>query len=175
MAVLPVYEFPHKILRQKAKKVKKIDKSIRRLAEDMIDTMHELQGVGLAANQVGVLQRVIVIHLPNEDEEAEDEEARVYVNPEIIAREGEREVDEGCLSLPGYVATITRSLWVKAKGLDLESKTFRFKAEGLLAQVLEHEIDHLNGILYIDHLKEHQELRKVEPVEEEESVEVAVG
>ncbi len=174
MAVLQVYEFPHKVLRQKAKKVKKIDRSVRRLAEDMIDTMHEQQGVGLAANQVGVLQRVIVVHLPTEDGE-EDEEPRVYVNPEIIAREGEREVDEGCLSLPGYVATITRSLWVKAKGLDLESKSFRFKAEGLLAQVLEHEIDHLDGILYIDHLKEHQELRKVEPEEVEEAAEVAVG
>ena len=169
MAVLPIYEFPHRILRQKAKKVRRIDKSIQRLVDDMIDTVRDANGVGLSANQVGVLRRVIVIQLP------EEEEARVYINPEIIHREGEREVEEGCLSVPGYKGLITRSIWVKAKGLDRTWRLVRLHADGLLAQVLEHEIDHLNGILFFDHLKEHQQLVKLQPEAEEAAVEVAVG
>ena len=169
MAALPIYEFPHLILRQKAKKVRKIDKSIHRLADDMFDTLREANGVGLAANQVGVLRRVIVIKIP------EEEEPRYYVNPEIVHREGERQVDEGCLSVPGYKGVVTRAIWVKAKGLDLESKLVRLRADGLLAQVLEHEIDHLDGILYIDHLKSHEDLIKLEPEAEESPAEVAVG
>ena len=169
MAVLPIHEFPQIILRQKAKKVRKIDRSILRLADDMIETLKHVNGVGLAANQVGVLRRVIVIHLP------EEEEPRVYINPEIVHREGDREVVEACLSVPGYHATITRAIWVKAKGLDRQSKLVRLRAEGILAQALEHEIDHLNGILYMDHLQSHQELIKVEPGLEHATAEVAVG
>ena len=157
MAVLPIHKFPDAVLRRKAKKVRKIDKSIQTLADDMLDTLKDSGGVGLAANQVGALRRVIVIQLPEEDE------PRVYINPEIIRREGEREVEEGCLSVPGYKAIITRSIWVKAKGLDRTSKLVRLRADGLLAQALEHEIDHLNGILYIDHLKEHQQLLTIDP------------
>jgi peptide deformylase len=134
----------------------------------MIETVAYASGVGLAANQVGVLRRVIVIQLP------EEEEARVYVNPEIVHREGEREVDEGCLSVPGYMATITRAVWVKARALDRASKPVRLRAEGLLAQVLEHEIDHLNGILYMDHLKAHQQLIELHADVEPDPVEVAV-
>ena len=168
MAVLPIYEFPDIKLRQRARKVRKIDDSVQRLADDLIDTLRHVNGIGLAANQVGVLRRVIVIQLP------EDEDPRVYVNPEIVHREGEREVVEGCLSLPGYQATITRAIWVKAKALDRTSKLIRLRADGLLAQALEHEIDHLNGILYIDHLKSHQKLQKVEPEFEEAAAEVSV-
>ena len=157
MAVLPIYEFPNIILRRRAKKVRKIDASVQRLADDMLDTLAEANGVGLAANQVGVLRRVIVIQLP------EEEEPRVYVNPEITHREGERDVEEGCLSIPGYHAIVTRAIWVKAKGLDRQSKLIRLRAEGLLAQALEHEIDHLNGILYLDHLKSHEDLLPNEP------------
>lgn len=169
MSVLPIYEFPHQILRQKAKKVKRIDRSIQRLVDNMIDTMRDAAGVGLAANQVGVLRRVIVIQLPDE------EEARVFINPEIIHREGERRVEEGCLSVPGYKGIITRAIWVKAKGLDRTSKLVRLRADELLAQALEHEIDHLNGILFMDHLKEHEQLIKVEPQDENELVGVAAG
>ncbi len=168
MAVLPIIEFPDPVLRQRARKVRKIGDSIRVLADDMVDTMRHAGGVGLAANQIGVLKRVIVIQLP------EDEEAQVYINPEIVQREGERRVEEGCLSIPGFKATITRSIWVKFRGLDMESKLIRLKAEGLLAQALEHEIDHLNGILYVDHLASHEELVPVQPGEPA-SVEVAVG
>ena len=164
MSVTPILEFPHMMLRQRAKKVRKIDKSVQKLADDMIDTLHDAGGVGLAANQVGVLRRLIVIHLPDE------KDARVYINPEIVHREGEREVEEGCLSIPGYIGTITRAIWVKAKMLNRNSKVVRIRAEELLAQVLEHEIDHLNGILYLDHLKEHQELVPVHPEIEQTAV-----
>ena len=155
MAIVPIYEFPHEVLRRKARKVKKFDDSINRIAEDLVDTMQNAQGVGLAANQIGILKRIIAIQLPEED-------PRVYINPEIIEKEGEREVTEACLSVPGYTGIITRSIWVKAKACDREWKNVRIKAEGLLAQALEHEIDHLNGILYMDHLNEHQKLQKIE-------------
>ena len=155
------------ILRQKAKKVREIDQSIQKLADDMIDTLHHANGAGLAANQVGVLRRVIVIQLPDE------EEPRVYINPEIIHKEGEREVEEGCLSVPGYKAIITRSVWLKAKGLDRTSKLVKLKADGLLAQVLEHEIDHLNGILYVDHIKNHQNMVRLDSQIDQHSVEVS--
>lgn len=167
MAILPIREFPDIILRQKAKKVREIDQSIQKLADDMIDTLHHANGAGLAANQVGVLRRVIVIQLPDE------EEPRVYINPEIIHKEGEREVEEGCLSVPGYKAIITRSVWLKAKGLDRTSKLVKLKADGLLAQVLEHEIDHLNGILYVDHIKNHQNLVRLDSQIDQHSVEVS--
>ena len=169
MAVLPIYEFPHLVLRQKAKKVRKIDRSIERLADDMTETLRQASGVGLAANQVGVLRRVIVIQLP------EEEEPRVYINPEIVHREGERKVEEGCLSVPGYKGIITRAVWVKAKGLDRRSRLVRLKADGILAQALEHEIDHLNGILYMDHLNSHEQLIKIQPELEPAAAEVAVG
>ncbi|MSQ40987.1 MAG: peptide deformylase [Dehalococcoidia bacterium] len=158
MAVLPLKIAPAPVLRQKAKRVKVIDASIRRLAEDMVDTMRHHQGAGLAANQVGVLKRVITIEVP-------EEPVRVLINPEIIKREGEREVEEGCLSIPEYRGLVTRAIWVRAKALELGGTEVRIRAEGILAQALEHEIDHLNGILYIDHLKSHEDLWKLEPEE----------
>ena len=147
MAILPIYKYPHTILRQRAKKIRTIDKSIQKLVDDMMDTLQNSGGVGLAANQIGILKRLIVIQLP------EDEEPTAYINPEIIHREGKREVQEGCLSIPGYYGTITRSMWIKAKGMDRKSRIIKITAEGLLSQIIEHEIDHINGILYIDHLK----------------------
>ncbi len=112
----------------------------------MIDTMLDEKGEGLAANQVGSLRKVAVIQLP------EWEEALVLINPEIIRREGEREVEEGCLSIPGYRGMVKRSERVRVRALDLNGKVIRIKADGLLAQALEHETDHLNGVLYIDRL-----------------------
>ena len=159
LAVLPILELPNPTLRQRAKKVRTIDSDLLRLAYDMVDTLHEANGVGLAANQVGELRRLIVIHMP------EDEETRIYINPEITQREGEREVEEGCLSIPGYRGNIKRSVWIKFKALDHTEKTVKFKAEDLLAQALEHEVDHLNGILYIDHLESHEKLIPIEPDE----------
>ena len=163
MSVLPLRIVPDPTLRQRAKRVSNISPSLQKLIDDMVDTMRDAHGVGLAANQVGVLQRVIVIQLPD------DEEARVFINPEIVRREGQREVEEGCLSIPGYRGLVNRSMQVRAKGLDRKGKAVRVKADELLAQALEHEIDHLNGKLYIDHLVDKDKLWKEQP--EEEAVE----
>ena len=162
MAIRPILELPHPALRRRAKRVRKIDSTVLRLAYDMVDTLRDAAGVGLAANQVGDFRRVIVVQMP------EEEEARIYVNPEIVHREGSRDIEEGCLSIPGYKALITRSLWVRFRALDHTSKTVRLRADELLSQALEHEVDHLNGILYVDHLKSHEKLIPVtsEPDEE---------
>ncbi len=159
MAVLPIRHLPDPVLRQKAKRVPAVDQSIRKLVGDMIDSMHAAHGVGLAAPQIGVSLRVVVIGMP-------DEEPFALINPEIVKATGKRLVDEGCLSLPGYKAEITRSKTVVARGLDLSGKEVRIKArDDLLAQALEHEIDHINGILYIDHLPSLDALVKIEPEE----------
>jgi len=144
-------------LREKAKRVPTIDASIQRLIEDMIDSMRAANGVGLAAPQIGVSLRVIVIGLP-------DEEPFALINPEIVKRSGERTVEEGCLSVPGYrTENLTRSLSVVARGLDPSGRQVRVKGkDNLLAQALEHEIDHINGILYIDHLESKDDLVKIE-------------
>jgi peptide deformylase len=124
----------------------------RELAFDMIETMDAASGVGLAANQVGALQRVITLHLPG------DEDAIVLINPEIRDTEGEREIIEGCLSFPGYEGMVKRSITVKARWLDENGSKMKITTEELFAQALEHEVDHLNGILYIDHLLAHEKL-----------------
>ncbi len=159
MTVLNLRTLPDPVLRQKARRVTRIDDALQKLIDDMIDTMRAASGVGLAANQVGVLQRVVVIEIP------EEEEVRVLINPEITRREGERVVEEGCLSIPGYRGELTRSLKVRARALDRDGNTVRIKAEGLLAQALEHETDHINGTLYIDHLESSDKLWKLEPQE----------
>jgi peptide deformylase len=156
MAVLPTVTYPAPVLRRKARRVTSIDGSIGRLIDDMVETMREIGGVGLAAPQVGIPLRVAVIELPGE-------ETIVLVNPKIVKRSGERQVEEGCLSLPGYRGEIQRSVKVTAKGLDRYGREIRIKGEGLLAQALEHEIDHLNGTLYIDHLEGIDKLFQVAP------------
>jgi peptide deformylase len=145
--------FPDPILRKKCRVVRRaeMDKA-RELAFDMIETMDAASGVGLAANQVGALQRVITLHLPG------DEDAIVLINPEIRDTEGEREIIEGCLSFPGYEGMVKRSITVKARWLDENGSKMKITTEELFAQALEHEVDHLNGILYIDHLLAHEKL-----------------
>ena len=155
MALLTIRLLPDPILFRKARKVAKITAQHRKLAGDMIETMTEHHGVGLAANQVGVLERLCVVQTPDM------EEAMVLVNPEIIRAEGEREVEEGCLSVPGYRGMVIRSEKIRARALDLNSKPFKVDAEELLAQALEHEIDHLNGIMYMDHLVAHTTVYKI--------------
>ena len=142
------------VLRQKAKRVPTVDGSIRRLIDDMVATMQQQGGVGLAAPQIGVSLRVVVIQLP-------DEEPFALVNPEIVKRSGEREVVEGCLSVPGYAGDIRRSVSVTVKGWDRWGKSVRIKATGLQAQALEHELDHLNGVLFVDHVESPDRLRRV--------------
>jgi len=136
-----------------------MDESIKRLIDDMLETMPAVSGVGLAAPQVGVPLRVAVIGIP-------EEETIVLINPEIVKRSGERTVLEGCLSIPGYRGEIQRSVSVTVKGRDRQWKEVRLKANELLAQALEHEIDHLNGVLYIDHLDSPDNLYQIEPEEE---------
>ncbi len=155
MALLPLRFLPDPILRRQARKINPIPNNFQKYIDNMIETMHEERGVGLAANQVGSLRKVAVIQLPDW------EEAIVLINPEIIRREGEREVEEGCLSIPGYRGTVKRAERVRARALDLNGKVIRIKAEGLLAQALEHETDHLNGYLYIDRLVSRDTLWKV--------------
>ena len=156
MAVLPICRFPDdRVLRQKAKRVPSIDSSLQRLIDSMIDTMHHENGVGLAAPQVGISLRVIVVQLPGE-------EPTVLINPEIVKHAGEREVTEGCLSVPGYYGEIKRSAEVTVKGRDRKGKMVRIRATGLMAEALEHEIDHLNGILYIDHIENPEKLHKIQ-------------
>ena len=146
MAILKMRTLPDPVLRQKAKRVTKIDGSIQKLIDDMIDTMRAANGVGLAAPQIGVSLRIAVIEMP-------EEEVITLINPEVIKRQGERVVEEACLSVPGYQGEIKRSLTIKVKAQDRQGKGIRLKGEGLLAQALEHETDHLNGTLYIDHME----------------------
>ncbi len=158
MAVLPICHFPDDhVLRQKAKKVPAIDRSIERLIENMIETMQQARGVGLAAPQVGVSLRVIVLQMPGEEPIA-------LINPEIVETAGEQVVTEGCLSVPGYYGEIRRPAEVVVKGKDRWGKPSRIKASGLLAEALEHEIDHLNGMLYIDHVESSEKLHEIEPL-----------
>ncbi|MEX0785519.1 MAG: peptide deformylase [Dehalococcoidia bacterium] len=173
MAVLPIRMAGDPVLRQKAKKVSKIDDSIQKLIDDMIETMRDAPGVGLAANQVGVPLRVIVMEIPElDDREQPRRDLYVLINPQIVKRSGERRLDEGCLSIPGYHAEVPRSVNVSVKGLNREGKEVRIKAEdNLLAEAIEHEVDHTNGILYIDHLESMDELVKVGDDEEEAEAE----
>ena len=145
---------PDPVLRRKAKKVRSIDGAVQKLIDDMIDTMRANQGVGLAAPQVGVSLRIAVIEIPGE-------EVIVLINPEVVKKEGEKDVAEACLSLPGYAGEIKRAVTVRVKAQNREGRGFRLKGEGLLAQALEHEIDHLNGVLYSDHVESPDKLQKV--------------
>jgi peptide deformylase len=159
MAVLQIRTLPDPVLRQKAKRVTKIDGSIQKLIDDMIDTLRaDPNRAGLAAPQVGVLLRVAVIEVP-------EQELITMINPELVKKEGERIVQEGCLSVPGYFGEIKRAVTVKVKARDRYGKQFRLKAQGLLAQALEQEIEHLDGILYIDHLESPEKLFETEAVQ----------
>lgn len=160
MAVLPLRFAPNPVLRQRAKRVNTLDGSIQKLIDDMLETMPAVCGVGLAAPQVGVSLRLAVIGLP-------EEEPLVLINPEIVKRTGERIVEEGCLSVPGYRGEIKRSIAVTVKARDRNGKEIRIKGTELLAHALEHELDHLNGVLYVDHLESSDKLYKIEPEEEE--------
>jgi peptide deformylase len=157
MAVLPIRKLPDPVLRQKAKKISGVDKSILKIISDMVETLHDASGVGLAAPQIGVSLRLVVICLPEEDSED-----IILINPEIIKRSGQREIEERCLSIPGYAGQVKRAVTVTVKARNKTGKEFRLKADELLAQALEHEIDHLDGILYVDRLDSQDKLSRVE-------------
>ena len=156
---LKVYKYGEKILREKATPVAVVDDGLIRLAEDMIETMHAAKGVGLAAEQVGRLERMCVIDIPDGCEEDEDAVFNapigmplVLFNPEIISQEGSQRDKEGCLSFPNVGGSLTRAAQVTCQYLDVENRPQIITARGFLARALQHEIDHLNGILYIDHM-----------------------
>ena len=149
MAVLPILVLGDKRLREKADLVDGVGEAERQLIDDMVETMHDAPGVGLAATQVGVTKRIIVV-----DTTAGEEEGRVlvFVNPEISCPVGEQLDQEGCLSVPEEFAEIKRPLTLKVKALDREGNPLEMETEGLLARVICHEVDHLDGILFVDHL-----------------------
>ena len=150
MAKLKLYEYPHPILKKKAEKVEKVDDELRRFLDDMLETMYADNGCGLAAPQVGVSKRVVVIDIAHEGEEPQP---LYMVNPEITWKSDETEVcEEGCLSLPELRAEVERPASVKISYLDYDGKACELLAEGFLAVAAQHELDHLDGILYIDHL-----------------------
>ena len=144
MAIRNVRVEEDDVLRKKSKVVDVIDDKIKELVEDMIETMHEKDGVGLAAPQVGVLKRVVVIDL------YDDKGPYVLINPEIIKEKGEQEVDEGCLSFPNKFAKVIRPAEVTVKALDIDGNEYKIKGKGLLAQAISHELDHLEGVLFVD-------------------------
>lgn len=139
MAVLEIVTYPDPILLNEAQPVSRVTRRVRRLAHDMLETMYDAPGVGLAAPQVGVRQRVVVVDV--------GENPITLVNPEITAAEGEQVGLEGCLSVPDLVGEVRRAEWVVAKGLDRRGRPITVEGEGLLARALQHEVDHLNGIL----------------------------
>ena len=152
MAIREIRKYPDPVLRQKTGRIEKIDAGIETLIDDMIETMHAAPGVGLAANQVGVSLQVAVIDLNIREEEEAKHPLFVIINPEIIKMEGSIVEEEGCLSIPEYSEKVKRAVKVKVRAQDRTGKEFELEAEGLLAKALQHEIDHLNCVLYIDRL-----------------------
>ena len=147
MAQLDILRFPDMRLRQRAVPVDTIDDEIRTLVDDMFETMYAAPGIGLAATQVNVQKRVIVIDISeNKDRPL------VFINPNILAREGEEEMEEGCLSVPGYYETVRRAEWVRVAAIDRDGEPFEIETDGLLAVCIQHEIDHLEGKLFVDHI-----------------------
>ncbi len=149
MAKLRIHYLGEPILRQKATPVKDIDEKINRLVKDMAETMYQVKGLGLAANQVGLSKRLFILDLAQREGKPH---LLVFINPEILQAEGELYEEEGCLSIPGYSAKVKRKARVLVRALDLEGKPFEMEFEGLGARAIQHEIDHLEGILYVDYL-----------------------
>ena len=175
MALRPILFLDHPLLRDKSHRVPRITGEIQQLIEDMFETMRAARGVGLAAVQVGVPFRVIVVEIPEDMEDPDAGTSLAVVNPELarVSKEMEEGV-EGCLSVPGWVGTVPRHVRVTVKGLDRRGRKVRIRAEGYLARVLQHEIDHLDGVLFIDRATEtwpveegEEEMAEVEAVSQE--------
>lgn len=168
----PITQAGEPVLRQKAKKIKSFGPALDALVAEMLEAMRAADGLGLAAPQISVPLRVIVIEMPAElDEEGQEShpgELYVYCNPEIVEASGEEEGQEGCLSVSGYVGQVKRATSVTVKGQDTKGRKIRTKAQGLLARAFQHEIDHINGILFIDRVDSPEKLRRIRPDEEEE-------
>ncbi|NCN26367.1 peptide deformylase [bacterium] len=160
MAVLEIVKHPDTVLRQKSDAVTDFDKELKKTVENMVQTMRDAKGIGLAAVQVAITKRILVLDVANieaqgDDEENEDkilEEAEVYINPEILSKAGETEYEEGCLSIPGVYGMVDRAAEITIRYQDETGDEYEMEADGLRAIALQHEIDHLNGVLFIDHL-----------------------
>jgi peptide deformylase len=149
MALRTILHYPDPRLKQRAEPVAVVNDEIRRLVDDMAETMYAAPGVGLAANQIGVLLRVFVIDIAGEDEPSD---LRVFINPELLESTGTQTWEEGCLSFPGVTEEIRRAARVRVRALDRDGKPFELEAEGLLAVAIQHENDHLNGVVMLDKL-----------------------
>ena len=172
MAVLDIVLEGDPRLRQKAVKIRQVDASIRELAEDMYETIPVAEGVAVAAPQVGVTRRLIVIRYMESDDEDEDDEGEEITfrlaNPEVIRGHGNQVGLEGCLSIPGWVGEVPRYETITVKAVDMDNKAVRIKAHGYLARVFQHEIDHLDGILFTDRVVDKETLRYVGTDDDEE-------
>mgnify|MGYP001357081562 CR=1 FL=1 len=147
LSVLTILEFPDERLRKKAVAVQTVDGKIKNLVEDMLETMYQAKGIGLAATQVNIQQRIVVI-----DVSEEKDKPLCLINPEIIAKDGVEESEEGCLSVPGFFEKVTRAEHIKVKALNKEGQPFEFEADALLAVCVQHELDHLEGKLFVDYI-----------------------
>ena len=162
MALLQILEFPDPRLRNRAQPVAQVDASVRTLIDDMFETMYAAPGIGLAATQVNVAKRVLVIDLSERRDEP-----LALINPEILQRAGVEETEEGCLSVPGYFDKVTRAEQIRVRALDRDGKQIEFDADGLLAVCIQHEIDHLDGKLFVDYLSELKRTRIRKKLEKE--------
>lgn len=154
MALLPILRYPDPRLHKKAVPVERVDVAIRKLIADMAETMYEAPGIGLAATQVDVHKRVVII-----DVSEDKSKLLAFINPEILERAGEQVCEEGCLSVPGIYEKVTRSERVKVRALDPQGEPFTLEAEGLLAVCIQHEIDHLDGKVFVEHLSQLKQSR----------------
>lgn len=171
MAIRPIIFADDPMLRKKSKRVKDFGKALQTLIDDMVETMEAANGIGLAAPQIGVLEQVIIVRLPEDEEDPQSGKLFALCNPQIVRAEGEEESEEGCLCLPGYVGDVKRATSVTVRAQNRRGKKVRIKAEGLLARVFQHEIDHLNGVLFIDRVESPDKIRRIVPPEEEEITE----
>jgi peptide deformylase len=162
MALLPILEFPDPRLRTRAQPVEQVDAALRKLIDDMFETMYAAPGVGLAATQVNVHKRFMVI-----DVSESRKEPLVFINPEILERQGVEESEEGCLSVPGVYDKVTRADRIRVRALDRDGKQFEMDADGLLAVCVQHEMDHLDGKLFVDYLSELKRTRIRKKLEKE--------
>ncbi len=170
MTVLDVITVGDPRLRQRSREIEKVTPDLQQFIDDMVETMHAYDGIGLAAAQVGDLRQLIVIEVPEDEETPGSGQLYVVINPEIIKSSAETEEGiEGCLSVPGYVGEVERATSVLVRGLDRRGKKFRVRAEGFLARVFQHEIDHTRGVLYIDRLTAPNRIWQVKEGEEEQA------
>ncbi|MEN8107531.1 MAG: peptide deformylase [Pseudomonadota bacterium] len=163
MALLEILHFPDPRLRNKARPVESVNEATRQLVDDMFETMYAAPGIGLAATQVNIDKRIVVI-----DVSEEKDQPLCLINPEILELKGVEEMEEGCLSVPGVFDTVQRADWVRMRALDREGKSWEMETDGLLAVCIQHEIDHLNGKLFVDYLSQLKRTRIRKKLEKEQ-------